>query len=71
MVLGFGEMLKDDRPSEDIWMDDEALVAHFKERDAAHGRTTGVDDDDDDWGPEGSTMQNALADELLREAGLL
>lgn len=67
MVLGFGEMLKEDRPPEDIWMDDTALVAHFKAREASREHK---DDEDDDWGPEGSHMQNAAADDLLKRIGV-
>jgi len=68
MILGFGEMLKEDRPPEDIWMDDEALVAHFKAREEARGSKD--DKDEDDWGPEGSIIENQAADELLRNIGV-
>lgn len=66
LVLGFAEMLKEDRPAEDIWMDDRALIAHFQERERARGSG---DDDDDDWGPEGSMISNRLADDLMKRVG--
>lgn len=35
MVLGFFELLDEDRPPERIWLDDEALNAHW---DSVHAR---------------------------------
>jgi len=70
MVLGFGEMLKEDRPSEDMWMDDERLVEHFKEREAVHAEKYGNKDDKDDWGPAASLIENEAANRLLEQIGV-
>lgn len=67
MVLGFSEMLKEDRPDEEIWLDEPRLVEHFKAREAARDAER-TEKDDDDWSP-GSMVSNALADDLLREVG--
>lgn len=69
MILGFGEMLKEDRPDETIWLNDEALMEHFKAREEAREaerNKTG----EDDWGPEESIIHNELADEMLRRVGV-
>lgn len=70
MVMGFGEMLEEDRPPEDTWMDDERLVAHFKERQAIRDAERNKDKDDDDWGPPGTQIENEAANELLRKIGV-
>lgn len=74
MVLGFGEMLEDDRPPESIWLDDPALIDHFdavREKRKSQMTSKPSDDDtfrDDEGG--GEMVENALAAELLAGAGL-
>lgn len=68
MVLGFSEMLDDDRPDHTIWMDDDKLTEHFEELKAKRAEQRGGKNPDDDWsgwekGPDVET--NQLAEQLL------
>ena len=71
MVLGFGEMLDDDKPDKSIWMDDKALVEHFEQvkarRDADKASRGSGDDDWSDFEKGEDVESNALADEFLKE----
>lgn len=69
MVLGFGEMLEEDRPDESIWLDDPALIQHFDEvRERRKHQFDKTGNDDDEGG--GEMIENQLAADLLAGAGL-
>lgn len=66
MVLGFGEMLEEDRPDESIWLDEPQLIEHFEMRKIARAEKY----DSNGSEPEGEYVQNQLADQMLRRVGV-
>lgn len=72
MVLGFGEMLEEDRPPESVWMDDPKLIEHFEQVKERRKHQYDKPNDDDTFREEGGgeMVENALAAELLAGAGL-
>lgn len=72
MVLGFGEMLEEDRPDYSIWLDDKALNDFFEARkiERAQGSSGTGPDDWDDWERDPNVVTNEYAEAMLREAGV-
>lgn len=70
MVLGFAEMLDDDRPDKDIWLNDDKLVEHFEQLKAKRAEQASGGTEDEDWDrwEEGDDVEtNSVAAEWMKE----
>lgn len=70
MVLGFSELMEEDRPHEKIWLDEPQLIDHFDQVRQKRQQERGKSGADSEWEDVPSEQEsNQLATDLLKEVG--